>query len=221
MNFYFRKNYIVEKNDYNLVDIICNEHGVFNQRVSNHMNLGDGCPKCVGVGKWNTDFLIEEFKKVHLDTFDYSKVLFENTNKKVNIICKEHGEFKQNIHKHLNGQGCRYCVFKSKGEEIVKLHLEEINIKYIRQKYFETLRYVNPLSFDFYLPDYNTCIEFDGEQHHKSVKWFGGEEGFKLNKERDNCKNIWCLENNIKLIRIKYNEIDKISKIIKEQLLVV
>jgi len=63
------------------------------------MNLGDGCPKCVGIGKRNTDFPIEEFKKVHLDTFDYSKVLFENTNKKVNIICKEHGKFKQNIHK--------------------------------------------------------------------------------------------------------------------------
>jgi hypothetical protein len=127
------------------------------------MNLDDGCPKCVGTSKRNNDFLIEEFKKVHLDTFDYSKVLFENTNKKVNIICREHVEFKQNIHKHLNGQGCNIVYFKSKGEEIVKLHLEEINIKYIRQKYFETLRYVNPLSFDFYLPDYNTCIEFGGE----------------------------------------------------------
>lgn len=203
------------------VDIICNEHGVFNQRVSNHMNLGDGCPKCVGVGKWNTELLIEEFKKVHLDNFNYSKVAFENISNKVTIICKEHGEFKQNIHKHLKGQGCQYCSNNSKGEEFVKSHLEEMDIKYIRQKYFETLRYKNPLSFDFYLPDYNTCIEFDGQQHYKPVKWFGGDEGFELTLKRDECKNIWCIENNIKLIRIKYNEIDKISKIIKEQLLVV
>lgn len=96
-----------------------------------------------------------------------------------------------------------------------------MNIKYIRQKYFETLRYINPLSFDFYLPEFNICIEFDGEQHYKPVKWFGGKEGFELTLKRDKCKNIWCVENNIKLIRIKYNEIDKISKIIKEQLLVV
>lgn len=200
------------------VDIICKQHGIFNQRVSNHMNLGDGCPKCVGVGKWNTELLIEEFKKVHLDNFDYSNVLFDNVSKKVTIICKEHGEFKQNIHKHLSGQGCQYCSNNSKGEEFVKSHLEEMNIKYIRQKYFETLRYKNPLSFDFYLPGYNTCIEFDGQQHYKPVKWFGGDEGFELTLKRDECKNKWCLENNIKLIRIKYNEIDKISNIIKKLL---
>lgn len=95
-------NYIKNNND--KVNIICKEHGIFSQRVSNHMNLGDGCPKCAGVGKWNTELLIKEFKKVHLDVFDYSKVLFENVSKKVIIVCKEHGEFKQNIHKHLSGQ---------------------------------------------------------------------------------------------------------------------
>ena len=196
------------------VNIICKEHGIFNQRVSNHMNLSDGCPKCVGVGKWNTELLINEFKKVHLDNFNYSKVIFENVIKKVIIICKEHGEFKQNIHKHLKGQGCQFCSSNSKGEEFIKSHLEEMNIKYIRQKYFETLRYVNPLSFDFYLPEYNSCIEFDGQQHYKPVKWFGGNEGYELTIKRDECKNKWCLENNIKLIRIRYDQVSEIAEII-------
>ena len=113
------------------VDIICREHGVFNQRISNHMNLGDGCPKCVGIGRWNTDYMIDEFRKIHLDTFDYSLSIFENIDKKVKIICKEHGIFEQNIHKHLKGQGCRYCSSYSKGEDFVKIHLEEMKVKYI------------------------------------------------------------------------------------------
>jgi len=203
------------------VDIICKEHGIFNQRVSNHMNLGDGCPKCVGVGKWNTNLVINEFRKVHLDNFDYSLVKFENIDKKVKIICKTHGVFEQNIHKHLKGQGCQFCNSLSKGEDFIKSHLEEMKVKYIRQHSFNTCKFINKLSFDFYLPEYNTCIEFDGEQHYKPVKWFGGEEGYKLNIKRDECKNKWCFENNVNLIRIKYNQIEEISNILKEQLLVV
>lgn len=200
------------------VDIICKEHGVFKQRVSNHMNLKDGCPKCAGVGKWNTDLLVSEFKKIHKDKFDYSKVLFENVDKKVEIICKEHGSFYQNIYKHLNGQGCRFCESPSKGEDYIKMWLDDLKINYIRQHSFETCKYVNKLSFDFYLPDYNSCIEFDGKQHFKPVEYFGGDEGFKLNKKRDSIKNKWCLDNNVGLIRIKYNEVNKIKYILKERL---
>lgn len=200
------------------VNIICKKHGIFSQRVSNHMNLKDGCPKCVGVGKWNTELLIEEFKKIHLDNFDYSLVIFINIDEKINIICKEHGIFKQNIHKHLKGQGCRLCISSSKGEDFVKLHLEEMEVKYIRQHSFDTCKFINKLSFDFYLPDLNTCIEFDGEQHFKAVSVFGGEKGYQLNVKRDTCKNNWCFENNIKLIRVKYNEINKIKEILNSKL---
>jgi very-short-patch-repair endonuclease len=134
---------------------------------------------------------------------------------------KEHGIFEQKIHKHLKGQGCSFCSSPSKGEDFIKSHLEEMKIKYIRQHSFYTCKFINKLSFDFYLPEYNTCIEFDGEQHFRPVKWFGGKEGYELNTKRDECKNKWCLENNVSLVRIKYNEIEKIQIILKEQLLVV
>lgn len=209
------------KSNSDKVEIICKEHGIFKQRVSNHINLSDGCPKCVGVGKWNTNLLIEEFKKVHNDKFDYSKIEFKNIDEKVQIICKEHGTFYQNIHKHLNGQGCRFCESNSKGEEYVKMWLDELNIKYIRQHSFDTCRYINRLSFDFYLPDYNICIEFDGEQHYKPVEIFGGIEGFKSTKIRDQIKNKWCVENNTDLIRIKYNQVNQIKYILKEKLQIV
>jgi very-short-patch-repair endonuclease len=200
------------------VDIICNDHGIFKQSVSNHMNSGHGCPICIGKGKWSNDVLISEFNKVHFDLYDYSKINFEGVDIKVGIICKEHGIFSQNIHKHLKGQGCPECKQNSKGEEYIKNYLERNQIKYIRQKSFDDCKYINRLNFDFYLSDMNTCLEFDGLQHFEPVKEFGGEKEFDLILKRDECKNKWCIENKVNLIRIRFDEFDKISEILDEKL---
>jgi len=200
------------------VDIICKDHGIFKQSVNNHMNSGHGCPICIGKGKWSNDVLISEFNKVHFDLYDYSKINFEGIDIKVDIICKEHGMFSQNIHKHLKGQGCPECKQNSKGEEYIKNYLERNEIKYIRQKSFDDCKYINRLNFDFYLPDMNTCLEFDGLQHFEPVKEFGGEKEFDLILKRDECKNKWCIENKVNLIRIRYDEFDKISEILDEKL---
>ena len=65
---------------------------------------------------------------------------------------------------------------------------------------------------------YNTCIEFDGKQHFKSIEFFGGEEIFNNTKIRDDIKNRFCLDNNIKIIRIPYNKYKDIEKILKDEL---
>jgi very-short-patch-repair endonuclease len=122
--------------------------------------------------------------------------------------------------KHIlvKGQGCSECSFNSKGEEYIKMYLEEFEIKYIRQHSFDTCRYINRLSFDFYLPELNTCVEFDGEQHFKPNKFFGGKSGFNETIKRDKCKNKWCDENQVELIRIRYDQIDKIKSILIDKL---
>ena len=89
------------------VCIICPEHGEFWQTPYHHLN-GCGCPKCVGQGK-TTEDVVEEFKKIHEDKYDYSKVEYTNSLKKVCIICPEHGEFWQSPTNHLNGCGCPKC----------------------------------------------------------------------------------------------------------------
>jgi very-short-patch-repair endonuclease len=208
-------------NNSDKVNIICKVHGIFIQSVSNHMNMGSGCPKCVGIGKWNTDLLIYEFKKVHENKFNYSKINFENIEKKVEIICEKHGSFYQNIHKHLNGQGCKLCLSKSKGEEYVEMWLNLLKIKYIREYKFKGCKYKKPLYFDFYLPNNNMCIEFDGKQHYQPIKRFGGDESFELSKTRDSVKNKWCFDNKINLLRIKYDEINKIKYILYKELQIV
>lgn len=55
-----------------------------------------------------TDF-IEKARKVHGDKYDYSKTIYEKSNKKVIIICKKHGEFLQRPNGHLNNRGCQQC----------------------------------------------------------------------------------------------------------------
>ena len=92
------------------VCIICPEHGEFWQQPNNHLQ-GQGCPKCKGKGN-DTESIIQKFKLVHNDIYDYSKVNFERIDRKVCIICPIHGEFWQEPRLHLKGMGCRFCAGK-------------------------------------------------------------------------------------------------------------
>lgn len=58
---------------------------------------------------YTTEKIIGKFKKIHGNKYDYSKVNFIKTTIKVCIICPEHGEFWQEPHAHLKGQGCPKC----------------------------------------------------------------------------------------------------------------
>ena len=76
-------------------------------------------------------------------------------------------------------------------------------------------RYCRKLRFDFYLPDLNTIIEYDGEQHFRPSKKFGGEK-YETTLENDRIKNEYCRKNGINLVRVKY---DVGPNEIKEELL--
>lgn len=102
---------------------------------------------------------------------------------------------------------CQICSKnKSKGENLIREYLDSHNIKFEEQKRFHDCRNTYPLPFDFYLPDYNTCIEFDGRQHFEIVEHWGGEEAFKYIIKNDSIKSQYCNDKNINLIRIKYDE---------------
>lgn len=63
-------------------------------------------------------------------------------------------------------------------------------------------KYKFKLPFDFYLSDYNTCVEFDGIQHFEPRMAFGGKLEFEKTKIRDKIKDDYCKNNGINLIRI-------------------
>ena len=121
---------------------------------------------------------------------------------------------------------CSKCR-ESKNEIMVEEALSQLQISYVAQKTFYKCRYKKPLPFDFYLPDYRTCIEYDGQQHYYPVNFGGYDDKGKLinsfyeAKWRDHLKTVYCIKSHIKLIRIPYNinTVDKIKNIVKKGVL--
>lgn len=104
------------------------------------------------------------------------------------------------------------CDKQSRGAKKVALILQQLNLYYETEKKFEGC--INketkmPLRFDFYLPDYNACIEYDGEQHY--FGWSHDLNSLKINQYRDEIKNQYCAKHGIKLIRIPYWDYDKLD----------
>jgi len=215
-----------DKYDYLLIDyinskinikIICKEHGVFEQTPGNHLS-GNGCPKCANkirnIDKLsNTKDFIKKSIFIHGDKYDYSPTKYINSLTKVDIICKEHGVFEQNLYNHLSGNGCPKCN-SSKGEIKVAKYLSDNNINYIEQYKFNDCKNKKPLPFDFYLPNHNMCIEYDGRQHFIPIKRFGGDKALERTKKHDDIKSKYCTDNNIQLIRIHYEDYDNIGNIL-------
>lgn len=103
----------------------------------------------------------------------------------------------------LFGNGCPQC-HESSGERKVRQWLEKHNIPYIFQQPFKDCRDIKPLPFDFYLPTYNSCIEYDDRQHFEPIEYFGGQDAFEITIKHDNMKNEYCKDNGISLLRIPY-----------------
>ena len=191
---------------YKKIKIICPKHGQFEQYSYAHLDRKQGCPCCYKEQMFDTkiDFINKSNLKHH-NKYDYSLVNYENSKKKVKIICPKHGMFLQIPNDHIHGSGCSTCQ-ESKGEKEVSRILDKMNIKYEREKRYKGCRYKNPLPFDFYLPSYNLCIEYDGMQHFRLYQKFGGLSSLEKQIIKDNIKTQFCLDNNIKLLRIRYDE---------------
>lgn len=103
------------------------------------------------------------------------------------------------------------CENRSKGQIAIINLLKSHNIDYEEEKRFDTCRFIKyPLPFDIYVNNLY-LIEFDGEQHFKSITAWGGEDKLRIQQERDAYKNQWCKDNNIPLIRIPYTKLNTLS----------
>lgn len=110
------------------------------------------------------------------------------------------------------------CILSKQNIKIAEV-LEEIGIDFKREKTFKTKEFNG--RFDFFIPSLETAIEYDGEQHYFPIDFAGkGEEwaieNFKITKVRDNNKNNYCKNNNIRLLRIPYYKKNDIEAIIKD-----
>lgn len=118
-------------------------------------------------------------------------------------------------HSLMDGKTCSCgCKHMSIGEYNIQNILENYDIKFEKQKSYQDC--ISPetnaeLRYDFYLPDFNRLIEFDGKQHFQEIEYFGGKEEFIKRQILDIVKNEYALSNNIDLIRIPYWERDNIT----------
>lgn len=155
-----------------------------------------------------------------------NKVLLENSedytgyfDKNLRIRCPRCNQiYLSNVRRGKNNRTllCDRCNQKTSVGEVAIINiLDKYNIDYIFQKRFKDCKDKKPLPFDFYLPEYNTCIEFDGQGHFEPA--FGNKSFFSTILH-DGMKNNYCLWNNIRLIRIPYWEGHNIEEILVRDL---
>ena len=218
---------VVYINSQTKIVIICKEHGPFQQKPNNHIQLCQGCPICsvLHVQSQTTksiDQFIRDAQKVHGDYYDYSITDYAGAHKKIKIKCPEHGPFSQTPNSHLRGRGCPLCN-KSTGEERVFVVLQELNIKFEHEKRIDCLKLDDSrkhrLDFHFVYNNQECAIEYDGIQHFEPVKLFGGDNYLEKRIKNDKIKTIYCLKNNIRLLRISYKEYTEIKEIVEYFLL--
>ena len=197
---------------------ICNNEW---QTLPSVVLYGHTCPKCShkqGGDKWrkSKETFVKEMFNINPDIEIIGEYINDST--KIECLCKICNTKWETIPNNLlHNSGCPKCK-SSKGENKIDNYLSNKNIRFDRQYKFENCKIKRTLPFDFYLPDYNTCIEYDGELHYKSVDYFGGDIALKNTKFRDEIKTQYCKDNNIKLIRIPYWDFDNIEEILNKEL---
>ena len=226
---YDNVDYINSRTD---VNITCPIHGDFPQSPNNHLS-GAGCDECSIISLTsNTEDFIKKAQETHflydedgnkIPKYTYDNVNYIASNKKVMITCPIHspklGDFPQSPNVHLGGAGCPWCK-ESKGEKRIGQILFEKNINYTPfKKYDDCISYRSrnglskrcyKLEFDFYLPENNTLVEYDGEYHFKQKNV--SLEEYTYNVLNDREKNDYTKAKNIKLIRIGYLDKENIEE---------
>lgn len=216
-------------NCFEKLDLICECGKKYNQKFSYiKRKINDGvpilCPKCMR-DIANNGFRLDEnnINKAIFNIYGYQKYKivdiedYRNRRIKTNFIHTECGHiFKSSLLNLLNAERkCPKCeATHTLGILKIKKVLEDMNVPYEFEKTFNDCKYKRLLPFDIYLPNYNCCIEFDGEQHFNPIEYFGGEESLSAIQIRDEIKNNYCIRKNIPLLRIDYKQIDDIPYIV-------
>ena len=178
----------------------CSKGHIYSQTPNKHLR-GYGCPKC----KKCYSYTPKEYYNLCKDKgLDLPIEGYINTKIEINHKCSKGHIYPQRPCNHLQGQGCPICN-ESKGERFIRNYLARNNINYISQKRFQDLKDKTYLSYDFYLPEHNMLIEYQGIQHFESIS-FNGKDYSDLDKQKhhDRLKQRFAKDNGYKLLRPTY-----------------
>lgn len=192
----------------------------------NNLLQGKGCPICAIQRRSNKrrksyDEFVSEMAQINPNIIIIGE--YKGAKTKIKCQCRIDGNiFMAQPSNLLQGFGCPICN-NSKGEKRISYLLNQYKVEYISQYKFDNCKHIRPLPFDFYLPKYNMCIEYDGLQHYEPV-CFGDRSieqskySFEQQKIKDNIKTQYCQENKIKLLRIPYWDFNNIESILNKEL---
>ena len=209
-------------NNVTKIEVKCQHGHIYKVRFRDFKNRNERCPIC----NKNSERLKYEDVKNYIESQGYELIsdTYINNCTKLKIKCPNGHIFfaKYNNFKDSNTR-CPIRSSNSKGEDKIKKYLETQKIKFYQQYRFEDCRDERTLPFDFYLPDYNICIEYDGIQHFEPQDFAGkgenwAEQQLLSTKNKDEIKSNYCKNNNIKLIRISYLEFNNIEGILENKL---
>lgn len=230
-NFKYKYDKVEYVNRMTPVIITCPVHGDFLQKPHAHLD-GHECAKCTHPHIYGRtrDELLTEFYSIHQNSYSYPDLPERcNEHHKIKISCPKHGMFKQTVKYHLKGGGCPICC-NSKHANALAVSMNEENISFEREKTFPWLRrrIRGRMRLDFYLPDYNVGIEYQGAMHfgiHKNNKYTMTKEDYEDLFDRDRVKYKLCKEHGIRILYFCYNKewvpdnyIDHVYTTVKELL---
>lgn len=211
---------------------LCNEHEW--DVVPTNILKGSRCPKCdtIKQGFKKRILPIDFINKVRELVGDEYSVMTEYSTAKKKVLMRHNNDICNNHEWYITpnkfiiaSQRCPRCK-ESKGERKVREFLLSMGEKFDSQHRLKDCRDKQPLPFDYVVFNNNqvvkTFIEYDGDQHFKSIKIFGGENYLGTVQKHDQIKNEYCLGNHakrIRLIRIKHTEFDNIELILQKELI--
>lgn len=208
----------LNQNDYvnaaSIIEFRCNKCGNIAHANISSLLSGRLCRGCSPYKKKST----AEFAGIVSVTDDGYELLSEYKTCKDKVMLRHRScgcIFEMTPDSFVGGSRCPHCM-TSHGELEIKRHLDRNGITYLQQYRFNDCRNTKPLPFDFYLPDLNICIEYNGQQHYRPVGYFGGNDGYAYRTKNDEIKRSFCEKNGISLVIIPYWEFTQIGGVIDD-----
>jgi hypothetical protein len=196
----------------------CPEHGQFKIRAAKHLYVKQGCAQCGNKRKGsaeaqakgaasrkarNAKNFMARCLEVHGDRYEYPDKAYPGAREKIRIVCPQHGEFEQQVYRHLQGRGCPKCgAYDPRWERELAEALEIAGFTVERN-----VRILDGQEIDIYLPDRQFGIELHGlywhrrrEQAYHYKKWKSAhDQGIRLIQV---FEDEWANKQNIVLSRI-------------------
>ena len=190
---------------------------------NNRVGKKHKCPYCSGKKPDSTTSLLAKQPDICLE-WDYDnnvirpEELMPQSHKKVWWVCSEEKthRWKASPLNRVGSQSrCPYCNHSSKGENLIDCYLTEMGETFSREYKIPECKDKRSLPFDFAIHSSKLgLIEFQGQQHYKSVKLYGGEKTFQKQKIRDKIKKDYCKDNDIPFLEIRYDQTGEIPRMI-------